>query len=102
MITQIDTNIIQTNYDTQSLVYFPAVSQLDGSGIYAAAVVAGVSAIRVSLGTRSFYLVHRQSLWGSLRFQQQECFSNSDGEKGVSMPGRYTASMSMFGFSQWN
>ena len=66
--------IIQTNYDTQSLVYFPVVSQMDGSGIYAAVVAAGVSATRVLWGTRSLYLVHRQSLWGSLRFQQQECF----------------------------
>ena len=66
--------IIQTNYDTQSLVYFPVVSQMDGSGIYAAVVVAGVSATRVLWGTRSLYLVHRQSLWVSLRFQQQECF----------------------------
>ena len=32
------------------------------------------SATRVLLGTHSLYLVHRQSLWGSLSFQQQECF----------------------------
>ena len=74
MITQIHTKIIQTNYDTHSLVYFPVVSQMDSSRIYAAVVVAGVSATRVLWGTRSLYLVHRQSLWGSLPFQQQECF----------------------------
>ena len=58
---------------TQSLVYFPVVSQMDCSGIYAAVVVAGVSATGVLWGTRSLFLVHRQSLWGSPRFQQ-ECF----------------------------
>ena len=72
MITQIDTNIIKQT-TIHSLVYFPFVSQMDGSGIYAVVVVAGVSATRVLWCTRSLYLVHRQSLWGSLRFQQQEC-----------------------------
>ena len=54
---------------------------MDGSGIYAAVVVAGVSATRVLWCTFSLYLVHRQSLWGSLRFQQQEYFQTVTGRK---------------------
>ena len=47
---------------------------MDGSRIYAAVAVAWVFAIRAFSGTRSLFLNHRQSLWGSLRFQRQESF----------------------------